>query len=190
MNEIELIRGQLVSERARVVAVAGACARALARAATAAPGGEAALRAFAGACTEYLRAVLEAFAERDRRVAALCTRLPGGSRERRALEELLAAPGTSAAALAQLATVSDAPRRAWTELADYVSGAWNTRREAIEALLGANHRVSDWRTVGALDAEAILAERARFAQLRSLLPAGIELTPLAPLGAPPQERAR
>ncbi|HET7757110.1 MAG TPA: hypothetical protein VFK87_07630 [Steroidobacteraceae bacterium] len=177
MNETELIRGQLSSERARVVAVVNACAKAAARADSAASGGEASPGAFAAACTDYLHAALGAFAERDRRLAALCTRLPAGSRERRALEALLAAPGTSTAALEQLAAVSDAPRRGWRELAHYVAGAWNARRDAIEALLGAHYGTRDWRAVGALDAEAILGERARFAQLRTLLPADLELAP-------------
>lgn len=177
MDEIELIREQLAIERARLISVLNTCADALDGARRAAGDGTT-IAAFVSAGREYLEGVLAAFAERDRRLVSLCAGLPE-SPERRALEQALAGAGDSAAALKMLATASTARREGWPELARYVSGAWSARREALDSWLAAHRRTRDWRAVAALDADSIVLERARFARLQSLRPAGLEVAPRA-----------
>ena len=56
-----------------------------------------------------------------------------------------------------------------------LAGVAVTRRDALEALLASNPRITDWRTVGGIDADGILEERRRFAGVRDALPAGVTL---------------
>jgi hypothetical protein len=177
MNEIQLIRAQLAAERAHAASVAEACLRALERqeAGALAPGS--ALFEFRAACIDYLAQVLTAFEERDQRLgellqaqapardsdAALLQALAQRGRGRETLEKLAAA-GTAHAALA-----------GWRAFLQSFHTLWNARREAIDALLAANQRVSDWRAMGGVDADSILDERRGYARVCALLPAGVLL---------------
>jgi hypothetical protein len=187
MNEIQLIRDQLASERQHASAVANACASALERA-----GGEALARgspleAFRQACVDYLVCVLAWFEERDQRLTDLAqSRLPPDDPARRALEDVLARRGRSREALEKLeaacgcATASGSAGslgRSWPEFAQFFNDAWSARRDAVDALLAPNPRVTDWRAVGGIDADSILEERRRYAGVRARLPPGVTLAP-------------
>lgn len=172
MNEIELLRAQLATERRHVREVASSCAAA-GRSGTLASAG-AASTAWSQACAEYLGCVLDWFDERDARLAALYARLPAGDADRKAVAAL-GAGGRGREALERLA--ADDAHRGWQELARFINGTWDTRRAAVEALLATNPRVADWREFGRIDADSIGRERALYARCRATLPAGSPLGP-------------
>jgi hypothetical protein len=151
VNEIQLIREQLATERLHVTTVASACA--------ARWPGAADLR-LAG--TDYLLCVLGWFDARDRRLRELA-----GTR---AVEDALAQPGASAAALEKLQAAQGAPPVAWQALAEFIGAVWGRRRDAIDALLATITRPADWRAIAAIDADSILDERRRFACVNSACP--------------------
>ena len=171
MNEIQLLREQLAAERRHVRSVASACAAACDRLAE--PSSASALEPLLEASTLYLRSVLDWFDERDERLGGLYRDHPAGGLERRALAAL-GPGGIGREALERLA--ADEPsRETWAALAQFINGAWDARRSAIEALLASNARVADWRAFAGIDADSVYRERALYARVRSALPAGIEL---------------
>jgi hypothetical protein len=180
MNEIELIRGQLVTERQHAGAIASACAMALQRA----EGVSAGLAEFRQSCVDYLVCVLAWFEERDQRLGDLArARLAPADPARRALEDALAQPGRSretlerlAAAVASTPTAGGNSHITWGEFARYFSGVWSARRDAVDALLAPNPRVGDWRAVAAIDADSILEERQLYARVSERLPPGVSLS--------------
>ncbi len=169
MNEIQLIRQQLATERAHASAVANACATALQ---SAAPD-----PVFRRACVDYLACVLAWFEERDQRLAELTElRFPAGDPARAAFDEALKHPGRSRDVLAKLeAACASARQPAWREFAEYFNARWSARRDALEALLASNTRAGDWRMLGGIDADSILEERRRFALVAAQLPVGVTL---------------
>jgi hypothetical protein len=182
MNEIQLIRQQLALERQHVGAVANACAAMAADAA----GGAAleGLGQFRRACVEYLACVLAWFEERDQRLAELLQAgSPVADPARHAIEEALGRGGRSRETLAKLeaacaaspASGSSVRPQAWREFGEYFNSAWSARRDAIDALLATNSRVSDWRTLGGIDADSILQERRRYALVQAQAPPGVRL---------------
>lgn len=157
MNEIELLRAQLATERLHVSAAANACAAADA----------AALRA---AGTDYLRCVLGWFEARDRRLDELLRARAGlDESTHRGLKAALSQPGASDVALGKL-PAAEAAIGAWQALAQFVGTAWGPRRDALDALLGTLARPADWRTIAGIDADSILEERRRFERLREAAP--------------------
>ena len=179
MNETQLLREQLAAERRHVREVASACAAA--HRAEPAPAGGAALVALGEACRDYLECVLAWFDQRDARLGELYARLPAGAADSEA-RGALDLSGHGRGALDTL-RAAGAGHVDWTALARFVNGAWDTRRSAIEALLAANLRVTDWRAVGGIDADTIYQERALYSRVRAALPAGVELTPGRASGA-------
>jgi hypothetical protein len=182
MNEIEIIRGQLLTERQHADAVASACATALQRSESTSHG----LAEFRQSCVDYLVCVLAWFEERDQRLGDLARALGPADPARRALEDALAQPGRSretlerfAAAVASTATGSGSSQVSWSEFARYFSGAWSARRDAVDALLAPNPRVGDWRAVAAIDADSILEERQLYARVSERLPSGVRLSAAA-----------
>jgi hypothetical protein len=176
MNEVQLIRNQLALERAHAAAVANACATAEPTSDSPGP--------FRAACVDYLACVLTWFEERDQRLMDLIQARVGSTDPvRRSLEEVLARRGRSREALAKLESACARSAAAdlrgrqqgWREFAEYFNGAWNTRREALDALLSSNSRASDWRSFAGIDADSILEERRRYAQVRAQVPAGATL---------------
>jgi len=152
VNEIELLRTQLATERRHVREVAASCAAA-ARGVPSAPAGSAP-DAWRQACTEYLGCVLEWFDERDARLLELYDRkavaaLGDGGPGREALERLAA---------------DTASHSRWQDLERFINGPWDARRAAVEALLAANPRVADWRAFGGIDADSICRERVLYAR--------------------------
>ena len=182
MNEVQLIRSQLALERAHAGAVANACATAL-QADGATASGSDSLAPFRRACVDYLACILAWFEERDQRLADLLQARSGADAARRPLEEVLARAGRSREALAKLeAACGDQPasssrdrQQRWQEFAEYFNGIWSTRRDALDVLLSANSRPTDWRTLGGIDADSILEERRRFALVAAQLPPGVTL---------------
>jgi hypothetical protein len=184
MTEIQLIREQLARERAHATAVARAGATALGSTDAAQITSGSPLDEFRQRCVDYLVCVLASFEERDLRLAELVRARQGADDPaRRALEEVLSRRGRSRETLEQLEAAfagSGAPgaRAApagWGAFLAYFDSAWSARRDALEALLASNPRVSDWRTVGGIDADSILEERRRFARVRDTLPSGVTL---------------
>jgi hypothetical protein len=182
MNEVEEIRRQLALERSHAGAVANACA-ALMQGDTAAVATGESLAPFRQVCVEYLACVLAWFEERDQRLADLLEVRSGATPSaRRTLEDALARPGRSREALAKLEAACagsafdrSGRQQGWREFAEYFNAVWSTRRDALDALLGADSRVTDWRTVGGIDADSILEERRRYAQVCARVPPGVAL---------------
>jgi hypothetical protein len=183
MNEAQLIRNQLALERGHAGAVANACANALQGDSGAVPTSDA-LGQFRRACVDYLACVLAWFEERDQRLTDFMeTRFKTTDPAGRALAEVLGRRGRSRDALAKLEAACSgtaAPgaaggQQGWREFAEYFNGLWSTRRDALDALLAANTGASDWRTLGGIDADSILEERRRYAQVCAQLPPGVTL---------------
>ena len=182
MNEVELIRNQLALERGHVGAVANACAKAMELQPGASTSDDS-RKQFRRACVDYLACVLAWFEERDQRLTDLLQvrsgRLdPAGH----ALEEVLAHPGRSHEVLAKLEaacasteSASAGQQQGWREFVEYFDGVWSRRRDALDALLSTKARTTDWRTLGGIDADSILEERRRYAQVCAQAPAGVVL---------------
>src|SRR5579862_3101854 len=102
MNEIQLIRRQLDTEREHAGAVTRACAGALGRADARALESGTPLDEFRQACVDYLVCVLAWFEERDRRLASLVNAYEAEHPLRAALDEALARRGRSREALEKL----------------------------------------------------------------------------------------
>src|SRR5215469_17715528 len=183
MNEVELIRHQLALERAHVGAVADSCANAM-QGATRPLANADSLGNFRRVCVEYLACVLAWFEERDQRLTDLLqARFVPTDPARRALEEVLVREGSSREVLAKLEAAcadttssgSAGRQQRWREFSEFFNGVWSTRRDALDALLSADSRVTDWRTFGGIDADTILEERRRYAQVCAHVPPGVIL---------------
>ena len=186
MNEVELIRGQLILERQHAAEVAKDCASALAAAGSQGTERVASLEAFRQAGVEYLAWMLARFEEREQVFHDLLrSRFPTDDPNRRAVEAALALPGTSREALAKLETAlrssvdSGSTADRWTDFLRFFSGAWSARRDEIDRLFERQAKVTDWRTVSDIDADSIVEERSRYASVKATLPAGIEMSPTA-----------
>ena len=164
MNELELIRNQLRTERIRVTDIAHACA---------APGASAGLRE---AAVDYLVFVLTRFDERDQRLAEHYQAQPSASgSQRQELDRLMCQSGTSREALgkleAALAEPDDSARaQRWSAFGQFSEGPWRERREAIDALQQRSLHIADWRAVSFVDADSIVEERTRYARVEAQLP--------------------
>jgi len=190
MNEIQLLRTQLATERQHASAVANACVSALADGASPVAG-DSPLGQFLRASVDYLVCVLAWFEERDQRLTELVRAWPEVP-ARRALEEALARPGRSREVLERLeaacartaagappaGVAGDGARGRWQEFAQYFNSVWSARRDAVDAVLAASPRPADWRTVSGIDADSILEERRRYAQVSLRLPPGTTLSAL------------
>jgi hypothetical protein len=186
MNEVELIREQLATERQHAADVARACATALAAGGSQGTERLASLGAFRQAGVEYLVWILTRFEEREQVFHDLLrNRFPAENPNRRAAEAALALPGTSREALvkleAALGSIADADRGAarWTDFLRFFSGAWSARRDELDRLFERQAKVADWRAVSAIDADSIVDERGRYARVKATLPVGIEISPTA-----------
>ncbi len=150
MNEIELIRAQLATERQHVGAVARACATTRSQAVD--------LRA---AGLDYLSCVLGWFEARDQRLGELLRARPAVEEPFwHDLQTAQAQPGVSVAALGKLQATSSTV--AWRAFASVIDTAWGPRRDALDALLTHLTRVADWRRIAGIDADSILEERRLF----------------------------
>ncbi len=150
MNEIDTIRAQLRVEAQHALAVA--------RTATGDEGNR------RRACAAYLEWVLGAFAERERRLAGLLDAPGAPEPVRRALGAALRAPGSSTEALATL-HAARADHVKWGELARFLEGDWQARRDALDAALAPHRRIAEWRTALGVRAEGILRERELYARV-------------------------
>jgi hypothetical protein len=185
MNEIELIRAQLATERQHAAAVAQACATALAAAGSHAGESLAALRAFRQAGVDYLVWILTRFEDREQVFRELLhTRLPADDPTRRTADETLALPGTSREVLSKLEAAlapTSVPSTGagadphWNEFLRFFNGPWSARRDLLDELFERQAKVADWRGVSGIDADSIFEERSRYARVRSTLPVGVEM---------------
>jgi hypothetical protein len=139
---------------------------------------------FRDVCVQYLSWMLSAFEERDQRLADLArrqppTREPPGA----ALVQTLALPGSSRESLQQLeSALASGNRRDWQAFAHHFNGVWNARRLALDALLARIARIADWRRLSNVDADAVIEERRRYAQVVAQLPPGVALPDTEPPG--------
>ena len=175
MNERDIIRTQLATERIHAAQVANACASIYGAA-----GAAEAHTPFRDASVEYLVWVLSRFEQRDELLAELIERTAPGSAERADLPGELATlaghTGTSRQALTRLeAALAAAPQTAgatWQAFAQFFNTVWCQRREAIESQFAKLPRIAGW---CAVDADSILEERARYARVAAQLPPGVTL---------------
>lgn len=171
MNEIEIIRSQLALEQSHASEVANACAAAFVDPNAPSRSVEA-IAGFRDSCVSYLVWVLARFEERDQTLSELlAARRPG---------TLAGQSGTGREVLSRLetalaATDAEAARTGWREFARYFNSAWTPRHAVLEAALTEHATVAQWRAVCAIDADSMLEERNRYAQVTRHLPAGIEL---------------
>jgi len=191
MNELEIIRSQLAVEQSHAAEVANACAAVFG---SKGPGARSeATTLFREACVSYLVWVLARFEERDQTLSELIAsgRSPAarsaaaGARD---LSSLITRSGTSREALSRLeaalaAGESQAAGSLWQEFARFFHSAWLPRRIALEKALTEHLGVADWRAVCAIDADSMLDERNRYAQVVAQLPPGIELQRTSPTAA-------
>jgi hypothetical protein len=192
MNEIQLIREQLATERQHASAVANACATAFGRPSAVASSSGSSLAEFRQACVDYLVCVLAWFEERDQRLTDLLhARLTAADEAQRTLGDVLASPGRSREALERLEAALACPASAsdsraqdsWRRFAQFFNSGWRARRDAIDAWLTANPRATDWRLIAGIDADSILEERRRYARVARTLPAGASLAFPRPRGS-------
>jgi len=152
VNETQLIRAQLATERAHVREIAAACDQ---------PGD-------ALARHDYLRSVLGWFAARDERLEQLL-RVPDrlGADARAALASALSDSGDSREALRRLPAPADGSAREWRQFAQFMTEAWDRRRQRLDALLAQQSAAATWRAIAGIDADSVLEERARYARARA-----------------------
>jgi hypothetical protein len=184
MNELEIIRTQLATERSHAAEAANACAAAF-RSTDADSALLQAMAPFREACVSYLVWVLSRFEERDQTLSDLLAArqspaTAAAAASVRHLAGLIGRPGTSREALSRLeaalgAGASPAARAGWQEFGRFFNSAWLPRRAVLEGALAEHLGVADWRAVCAIDADSILDERNRFGRVAAELPAGIEL---------------
>ena len=178
MNESDILRGQLATERIHAAQVANACVSLFGteRERPDPPPAE-----FREASVNYLVWVLSRFEQRDQLLAEYLARQR--TAEQPSADELAALEareGTSRQALMRLESALAAPspeaaRAAWLAFGQFFNTLWCARRAAIEQHLTALPRPASWRALCALDADSILHERARYAQVAAHLPPGITL---------------
>jgi len=190
VNELQVIRNQLTTERNRAVELAaafGTDSGGPAGGAGAGPGAGADKRdAVRQASVEYLVFVLTRFEERDQMLADLLRgRFAESDATRKALQDALARPGASREALARLEAALGAERgepanaaRA-SEFAAYFAGPWRMRRDAIDSLQEAHLRVTELRAASFVDADSIVEERTRYARVQSARVQSARGTPAA-----------
>jgi len=152
VNEIQVIRTQLATERAHLCEIAAACEE---------PGDRIARH-------DYLRHVLGWFAAREERLEQLL-RVPDrlGAEARAALAGALAEAGSSSEALRRLPAASGGSAQEWRQFARFMADAWDSRRRRLDALLAQESAAATWRTVAGIDADTMLEERARYGRARA-----------------------
>lgn len=177
MNEVELIRAQLLLERQHAAAVSYALAAAAAQ-------GErfAAPSAFREASVDYLAWTLSRFEGREQILHDLVRNRFGAEEPlRNSFEAAFALPGSSRETLAKLQAVLHPAAPAaqsgsgWAEFLLFFDGVWSKRRDALDKLFAEQATVTDWRAVSSIDADSIFDERNRYARVRATLPENLEL---------------
>jgi hypothetical protein len=173
MNEVELIRTQLATERRHATLVASACVLALEESAGALETLD--LTCFCQTCVEYLVWVLTRFEARDRMI------LEGGSGAE--LAGILGGREALSSLIYRLEYPSpEGPQGSWRDFAAYFSVDWSARREAADEIFGRTATLADWRSMAGIDASSILDERNRFARVQAAAPPGIQLRPAGARG--------
>jgi len=156
-----MIRSQLRLEAQHACAVAQVLSSA------AAPADDEREAEFQQSGVHYLTSVLGWFAEREARLEErVLARLTQADPLRAVLTAALASPGTSREALERLAQARAHPP-ARQGLAQFLTGPWSRRREALDAALASHRRVADWRAASGLLADGMLKERELYARIES-----------------------
>jgi len=179
VNELEFIRRQVSIERTHMAAVRSACAAALSL-----PRAERPEVEFLRACAEYLVFVVGRFNAQDQAHCDLLgPRLPtSATHDLATLEDLGRTLEASRGAIAKLeiavrAGSDEAFVAALRTYLAFYSNVLAGHRHALHHLFDAHYEVADWRAASAVDADAILEERERYARVAGLIPDDIELAP-------------
>jgi hypothetical protein len=153
MNEIEIIRQQLMVECQHVSEVMALCAAPLD------PHDAAKASEHRQACLDYLALAASHFGSdaRDEVLARLAA--------------LHAAAITTTGATTAIAPTSPAAVQ-WRELLQLFQHHWRHRMDAINGLLERNPLIGEWRAVGRVDADSVLEERHRYGRVQTTRAAG------------------
>jgi hypothetical protein len=148
MNEIDIIKKQLATERQHFAEVASTFFSVLGSADFDSSGG------FAQACRDYFDFALTRFEGSARR--DLAARFDGAK--------------LSQASTDRLASGS------WRSFLEAFNAESNRRFAALDALSARTVSVTEWRAISKIDADTIFRERAFYERVAAALPAGITLT--------------
>lgn len=182
MNEIQFLRDQVSLERRHMTAVKDALGAALE-----ARFDEALLRPFCLAAVRYLLFAMQRFHRQDAKHAELLlARLPAEAvADRTRVAEVAAALEGAHAGLGPLAEAAaaaadpDAPAApliaACRDYVRWFETRLRDRRHSFHDLFDACYGIEEWRAASFVDADSILEERERFADVRQVLPPGITL---------------
>jgi hypothetical protein len=152
MNELEIIRHQIATERQHVAEVASACARLL--------DGGALQGVAAQAGLEYLAFTL--------------TRLEAGAaREGQAKLEAVRAGGSQGSASTQGPAGAQPPAaqrpygaqdssERWRDFLQFFDGEWRRHLDALDAATSRTLHIKEWRAIAKIDADSIYEERQRY----------------------------
>jgi hypothetical protein len=172
MNEIQIIRQQLATERQHFTEVAALCATALDKAA------ESCIPTTLGnatptgpplwvACADYFEFALTRLGGRVSIGAGGPTAF-GASGDTPTRVQPAGNPSALLKA-ARAADATSAPAR-WREFLKAFDAALRRRFDALDTLSAANPLVTEWRAVSGIDADAIVGERTRYARVRETAP--------------------
>ena len=182
MNEQEILRQQVATERRHLAQVRNACEAALAAALE-----EAVLDGFCQCCAGYLVYIVARFNAQDQMHAQLLgPRLgPADASFRPMLAELEATLASSRSAIARLGKALEARRGGRATASefiletktyiDYFNQVLRRRQNTITPLLERLYTIVDWRAACMVTADSILEEREQYGRVELRLPAGIEL---------------
>lgn len=182
MNELEFIRQQVSTERSHMAAVRSACAAALAQQADAGRDAD-----FLLACVDYLVFIVGRFNSQDQaHCDRLRARVPAADvRSHAVIDDLAQTLAASRKAIEALAVAGRARASgSGDELAlvaalrsylSFYASVLASRRHVIQHLFEVHYGIADWRATSAVDADAILEERARYGRVAERLPDGIVL---------------
>jgi hypothetical protein len=160
MNETQILKAQLATERLHFAEVANACATALGN------GSFATDCDFATACADYFAFAVTRFdAQPARDVAAKLEAARDG------VPRATGAVGVGTA------------DSLWREFLLVFAQESHKHFHALEGLRARNPLVTEWRAVSRIDADSIFAERARYGRVKATVPAGVALVASS---SPPQ----
>lgn len=188
MNELQLIRDQVSTERRHMAEVRAACASAIARAAPE----DTLLDEFCQACADYLVYIVGRFNAQDQaHCDILGPRLaPGDAANRHILDELAATLARNREAIASLAAALEARRAGQLHVPQFVAACQDylrfyeevlaKHRHVIYHLFDRHYGIEEWRRASLVDADAIVEERVRYGRVRAKLPPGVDLATTGP----------
>ena len=188
MNELQLIRDQVATERRHMGEVAGACREALERS----PAGDTSLDELCQAAAAYLVWIAGRFNAQDQAHCDLLRpRLTADdAADHRILDDLEATLRENRVAIGRLDAALQARQAGRMHAAEFVGACRDDlrfyddvllqRRHVIHHLFDRHYGIEEWRRASLVDADSIVEERSRYARVRTKLPPGVELVAARP----------